>query len=302
MFSRVTEAHDTLTDKDKRADYDEYLRAQTEARALEAQLTRRASSPGMDRTDRPMPTPTITTPPQIITPPPQERTSGIQLSEQARRDALARRLLGGRPSSGAPREAPQPSMPASDPNALRRHYEQKISAVREHMSREHTAAAEGAAQKGDWVAATNAYRLAIQVNPDDADLQRALGDAQKRANEVLAEAYRKQALYEEKSGKLLEAARSWQRVAKALPDEPDPHARAAATMLKAGVDLRTAANLAQRAVTLEPKYIKHRTLLAEIYLAAGLTLNAKRELEAAARLAPDDANIVALLKRAAGKG
>jgi hypothetical protein len=38
--------------------------------------------------------------------------------------------------------------------------------------------------------------------------------------------------------------------------------------------------------------------LAEIYIAAGLTLNARRELEAAARLAPDDANIEALLKRA----
>lgn len=305
VFSRVTEAHDTLTDKDKRAEYDAYINAQDEARALEAQMTRRTSSPGMDRTDRPIPAPTISTPPQ--TPfPPQERTSGIQLSEQARRDSLARRLLGGRTSSGAPaRNTPATPVPAPDPDALKRHYEQKISAVREHMAKEHLATAERAVSSGDWVAATNAYRLAIQINPNDDDLQRALNEAQRRANEILAEAYRKQALYEEKAGKTLEAARSWQRVAKALPDEPDPHARAASCLLAANADrnadqatLRNAATLAQRAIALEPQYIKHRTLLAEIYLAAGLTLNAKRELEAAARLAPDDANIVALLKRA----
>lgn len=302
VFSRVTEAHDTLTDKEKRAEYDAYLGAQSEARALEAQLTRRTSSPGMDRTDRALQPPTITSPPVATTPPPQERTSGIQLSEQARRDALARRLLGGRTSSGAPpRDAPQPPAPTPDPGALRRHYEQKITAVREHMAKEHLTNAERAVAAGDWVAATNAYRLAIQINPDDADLQRTLADAQRKANEVLAEAYRKQASYEEKSGKTLEAAKSWQRVAKALPDEPEPHARAAACLLAVTSDLRNAATLAQRAISLEPQHIKHRTLLAEIYLAAGLTLNAKRELEAAARLAPDDANIVALLKRA-GKG
>ncbi len=300
VFSRVTEAHDTLTDKERRADYDAYLGAQNEARALEAQMARRASSPGMDRADRVMtPAPAITMPP--VTAPPPERTSGIQLSEQARRDALARRLLGGRPSSGAPRDTPQSPMPPPDTDVLRRHYEQKISAVREHMAKEHIGAAERAVAASDWVAAANAYRLAIQVNPDDAELQRALADVQRKANEVLATAYRKQAVYEEKSGKKLDAARSWQRVVKALPDEPEPHARAAACLLAAGADLRTASSLAQRAVTIEPKHIPHRTLLAEIYLAAGLTLNAKRELEAAARLAPDDANIVALLKRA-GKG
>jgi curved DNA-binding protein CbpA len=306
VFTRVTEAHDTLVDKDKRAEYDTYLAAQDEARALETQMTRRASSPGMDRTDRtPPPPPVITAPPPVVpTTPVPERTSGIQLSDQARRDALARRLLGGR---GAPVMTPQPSpavqQPSSDPDALRRHYEQKISAVREHMSKEHTGAAEAAVAANDWVAASNAYRLALQVNPDDERLQRALAEVQTKANAVLAEAYRKQAQYEEKSIKYAEAARSWQRVARALPDDSGAHFRAAWCLFKDGSEpektLREASVLAQRAVALEPKRVEYRTTLAEIYLAAGLTLNAKRELEAAARLAPDDANIEALLKRAA---
>jgi curved DNA-binding protein CbpA len=305
VFSRVTEAHDTLVDKERRAEYDAYLAAQDEARALEAQMTRRASSPGMDRTERLMtPPPTITTPPPVVpTTPLPERTSGIQLSEQARRDALARRLLGGRTAPTYASSAPP--QPTSDPDALRRHYEQKISAVRVHMSKEHVGAAEQAVAAGDWVAATNAYRLALQVNPDDERLQRALAETQTKANAILAEAYRKQASYEEKSMKYAEAARSWQRVTKALPDDAAAHYRAARCLLQDGSEpektMRTAATLAQRAVTLEPKRVDYRTTLAEIYLAAGLTLNAKRELEAAARLAPDDANIEALLKRT-GKG
>lgn len=310
VFSRVTEAHDTLVDKERRAEYDTYLAAQDEARALEAGMTRRASSPGMDRTDRtPPPPPVITSPPPVVpTTPVPERTSGIQLSDQARRDALARRLLGGRVGTPAPPTTTTPSalpQPTPDPDALRRHYEQKISAVREHMSKEHIAAAETAVAASDWVAASNAYRLALQVNPDDERLQRAVAEVQTKANAVLAEAYRKQALYEEKSIKYAEAARSWQRVTKALPEDAAAHYRAAFCLLKDGSEpektLRTAATLAQRAVALEPKRVDYRTTLAEIYLAAGLTLNAKRELEAAARLAPDDANIEALLKRA-GKG
>jgi curved DNA-binding protein CbpA len=313
VFSRVTEAHDTLVDKSRRAEYDAYLAAQDEARALEAQLTRRASSPGMDRTDHAAreaaktPAPIITSPPPVVpTTPMPERTSGIQLSDQARRDALARRLLGGRPSPApAPQTPSAQPLPMPDPDALRRHYEQKISAVREHMSREHIGTADAAAAAGDWVAASNAYRLALQVNPDDERLQRALAEVQTKANAVLAEAYRKQASYEEKSMKYAEAARSWQRVTKALPEDAGAHYRAAWCLMKDGSEpeknLRIAATLAQRAVTLEPKRVDYRTTLAEIYLAAGLSLNARRELEAAARLAPDDANIEALLKRA-GKG
>ena len=58
--------------------------------------------------------------------------------------------------------------------------------------------------------------------------------------------------------------------------------------------------MGQRAVQLEPKNADVPPMtLANVYLAAGLSLNAKRELEAALQLAPDDANTTALLKRIA---
>lgn len=283
VFSRVTEAHDTLIDKERRGEYDGYLAAQKESRDLETRLER-PTSPGMDRVEKPNATP----PP----PPTENRTSGIQLSEQARRDSLARKLLGGRQVTHS-----SPA-PAPDPDALRRHYDNKVSAVREHLVKEHIQTAERAKAAEDWVAASNAYRLALQVQPDDGAVQQALADVQGKANKVLADSYRKQAIYEEKSGKHEDAARSWQRVAKAQPDDAESHGRAAVCMLRAGIDLRTAATLAQRAIALVPTKLEHRITLAEVYLAAGLSLNAKRELEAAAQLAPHDANIEALLKRA----
>lgn len=292
VFSRVTEAHDTLVDKAKRAEYDGYLGAQTTSKELESQLARKTSSPGMDRADRePAPPPPLK--PATI---PPERSSGIQLSEQARRDALARRLLGGR--SAPPRE---PAPVAHDPDALKRLYEAKIGHVREHMVREHVAHAERAVEEQDWVAATNAYRLALQLAPDDPELKSGLDRVKDKANGVLAEAYRKQAAYEEKSGRYPEAAHSWHRVTTVAPDDLEALTHAPKCMLKAEVDLRLAATLCQRAMALEPGSVKHRLTLAEVYLAGGLTLNARRELEAAARLAPGDATIEALMKRA-GKG
>ena len=253
VFSRVTEAHDTLTDKDRRAEYDGYLeRAGRGARPRSADgaacvVARHGSHREAARR-------------------PRRRSSRLPRSRRLRRPSGRRassspskrvvmrsrgRLLGGRTG---PRRAcrasrrPRRPQPAADPDALRRHYEQKITAVREHMSKEHIATAEQAVAAGDWVGATNSYRLALQVNPDDANLQRALAEAQVKANAVLAEAYRKQAIYEEKSLKTAEAARSWQRVTKVLPDDADAHARAATCMLEEEIELRTAATLAQRAV------------------------------------------------------
>ena len=165
--------------------------------------------------------------------------------------------------------------------------------------KEHLATAEAAKTSSDWISASNAYRLALQVIPDDAAIQELLAEVQVKANSMLAESYRKQASYEEKSGRSAEASRSWQRVARAVPDDAEAHGRAAACMLRAGIDLRTAATLAPSAPSRSsPPSSSIVSPSARRYLAAGLSLNATRELEAAARLAPDDANIEALLKRA----
>jgi predicted Zn-dependent protease len=72
--------------------------------------------------------------------------------------------------------------------------------------------------------------------------------------------------------------------------------------MRASGDLHLASTLAQQAIALDPANANYRVTLANVYLAAGLTKNARRELEAAQQLAPDDGTIQSLLKRVTKAG
>ena len=78
--------------------------------------------------------------------------------------------------------------------------------------------------------------------------------------------------------------------------DPVAARRAAQAMLKASADLHRAQSYAQKAVLLDGKNVENLTVLARVYLAAGLKLNAIRELEKAAQLAPKDEMVNNLLR------
>lgn len=302
IFGRITLAHDTLTDPEARAEYDAYLATQAATRQLEEQLALDADAvPRADpKTPPPQPSPVImpSPPPEAprTTPTPSSPPSG----DQARRDALAMRLRGSRLSSIPPsRASAAPAAPSADPEALRRYHEDRVTSMRERLARQHATTAREAVAKGDWIAAMTAFRLALTVSPNDADLKREHDEAQGKANAILGEQYKKQASYEEKSGDFAAAARTWTRAAKALSVDAHCQDRAAFAILKAGGSLHEARAYAQRAVDLDPKKATYRVTLAEIFLAAGLPLNARRELDTAAQLAPGDGAIEALLKKVA---
>jgi Flp pilus assembly protein TadD len=61
-------------------------------------------------------------------------------------------------------------------------------------------------------------------------------------------------------------------------------------------DLRRAREYAARACEAEPEQAEYRRTLGQIYKAAGLKANARRELERALRLDPKDAQARAELK------
>jgi tetratricopeptide (TPR) repeat protein len=295
IFVRATDAHDTLTDAERRAEYDAYIGEQDVSKAIEAADLVIDVPPAA----APAPPPSS---PQMSVPPARSvvpQTTGVQISEQARRDALARRLMGGaRPPSGSMRAVSMSPAPPPDHDALKRHYENKMAAVRTRVVKDHLEKADAAMVRSDWgVAATN-YRAALEAAPDDPAIQASLAEAQAKASEVLYASYRKQASYEEKNGLFAEAARSWQRATRASPDDPLAHERAAFCIAKSsGGNLHEAAQLAQRAIALEPEKAAYHVTLSQVYTAAGLGLNARRELETAARLAPEDATIQALLAR-----
>ena len=186
---------------------------------------------------------------------------------------------------------------STDPDALRRHYESRVEVARERMVKEHIDQANEAMAKGEWGTALAAFKMAMAAAPNDDALRASLADAQAQATAQLSENYRRQARYEEKCLRWAEAARSWTRVAKVVPQDAEAHDRAASCLLKADGNLHEASSMAQRAITLDPQNPTFRVTLAEVYMAAGLVANAKRELEAALQMSPGNATIQTLLKR-----
>jgi hypothetical protein len=227
---------------------------------------------------------------------------------RARRDALARRLLGGRAPGHASSTkmkavtqaqiaSGQAASPQAAMDALKRRYEDRTARAKATQAKHYAETGDKAMATNDPIAAANAYRVAVTLAPDDADLRARAEVAQRAADEVLSETYERQAIYEEKSERWADAARSWARVVRARPKDARAHDRAAGAMAKSGGDLHEAARLAKIACALMPRSGTPRRTLAEVYIAAGLTLNAKRELEAAAQLSPNDVSIAELLKR-----
>jgi curved DNA-binding protein CbpA len=299
IFNRVTLAHDTLSDRERRAEYDGYLEERRRARGLEAgmadaieeaqrveaNLERQAQQTQQAQEERPI----SHTPPNV--------------DIAARRDALARRLLGGRPSH-PPREgatatsgAPPPLTAADAMASLRRRYEERVALAKAVEAKKYLANAEAALSANDPVAAANAFRIALRLAPDDSELQRKAADAQSKADALIAETYERQARYEEKNQEWEAAVRSWGRVCKVRPRDAEAHERMANAIVKARGDLHQASKIALQACELAPDNAQFRVTLALVYEAAGLGLNARRELERAAQLAPQDDNIRLMLKK-----
>jgi curved DNA-binding protein CbpA len=314
VFAKLTLAHDALSDKQRRGEYNAYLSEQRIAHAIEENLARGATQAVLaeESVARAVKADVaVSSPPAAPTgsaaPPPPPAFDPLlapKVDVGARRDTLARRLLGGRPpSASAVRTAapvnptPQP-MPAADAvAALKRRYEERMALAKTSEARKFAGQGDASVAAGDLVAAANAYRIASNLTPEDADLAKKYGVAKAKADTLLSETYTKQAHYEENNNQWTEAARSWARVCKSAPDDANAHERGAHAILKSSGDLHEGVRFGQRAVELQPENAHYRITLANCYIAAGLGLNAKRELDTAAQLAPHDDTIQAIIKR-----
>ncbi len=314
VFARVTLAHDVLTDKTQRAEYDAYLATVAHTQELEArveqgeQRVREAAAAATAPTPQAAPTEILRTPAPVTpraAPPEEPRKAppiATPIDPRARRDLLAKHLMGGRittPQASSLRPPSNPSMPAPAPDALRRHFDQKKADVARAQAAQHRQAGDRAMAAGDAIAAASAYKSALTFMPDDAELVRLHREAQVASTTALVDTYRHQAQYEEKAGRWPDAARSWGKLAELAPNDYDAQFGAAHALLMAKGSLHDAAAFAQRAVALDPNHAGPRKLLATIYLEAGLLKNARREVEAAEQLAPGDDTIAQLAKRIA---
>jgi curved DNA-binding protein CbpA len=274
--------------------------AKSESRASAGPSPPHADPPGA--AVRPAPLGAFTAPPGqgTLTPPAATNT---RVSDQLRREALAMRLKGmTRPPAKMPTEEPAPPphvarAPGAESDPLRRRYDERLEASRSHQGEKYLKQAHDAESKSDLTSAAAAYRVALTfIRSDHPEYAHAQSVIEKSAT-ALGEMYLRQADHEERSGRLEEAARSWARAAKLRPDDARAQERYANALVKVAGDMREAGQYAKKAVALAPTNPDYRCTLVNVYAAAGLALNARREAEAAAAEFPASPAVQQLLKR-----
>ena len=309
IFAQLTFAYETLTFAERRAEYDAYLSTQKQTRSME-ELLRNATAPTIDvgslgpevtlsdKPDAPATLPPPGSDPLITSAQSPARSKEM---DQARREALARKLGVNRSSNppAAVRATIPPTSQASIQAAaqeLKRRHDVIAGDSRRSQARRYVDAA-SASLKTNPAAAANALRLALTLEPDNAEIVVAHREAARLAAVALADGYLKQGDYESRHNQWPEAARSYVRAAAGMPNDPSVMHKTATALLKSGGNMHQAVDFAKKAVALAPKRIEPRLTLIEVYIAAGLPLAAKRELEQAREIAPRDDRMIELSKR-----
>jgi curved DNA-binding protein CbpA len=316
LFARVTLAHDVLTSRERRAEYDDYLQQTLRNRAMSAMLeqaprdmaavaaaveeaaaTVDAQGPGRYGQIAPPSGAPRTAPPPAAGP----VASPDEVLRQ-RREALARKLTGGgqrRPAPGPPQK-PVPAEvlqenAARAAEALQRRRDTAVADARRQQLGRHMDTGRAALDRSDFAAAANAYRIALALAPDDPQVQATCNDAMRLAAAALSEGYLKQATYEEGQSRWADAALSYSKVCAGQPENVRAHERVAHAILMSDGNVRRAVEYARKAVELSPGKAELRITLARAYAAAGLEKSAQGELDRARDLASGDAKTLALI-------
>jgi curved DNA-binding protein CbpA len=333
IFARLTEAHDTLTRSGPRTEYDAYLASLDQTRkfdqadenvavqvqAIQRQIEEEAraalnappapvsSRPGAasavpvrthERSQSPQPTSSPRPRLQSLLPP---------SDPEARKRALARKL-GGRTMSGnfaavaTPPSSPTPSSQRTEAREramddIKRLYEQRITQARVERAERYLANARLSLASKDPISAANALRIAATLVPDNPAISARVLEAQTEAESLLSGHYLAQAQYEEREGRLAEAARSYARATLGTPNARTFERAAYCALMSEGGDLRVAGEHARRAVALAPDDAQARVTLARIYVTAGMKQSGLAEFERAATLAPKDDTIRDWIRR-----
>ncbi len=328
VFKRLTEAYEVLGKKKRRAEYDEYLgtiRETTEVRetlqAVEqvAENIRRSSMPRMEAVGVPPPREALLPP---AAPAAEQEAAKVSMrppvSTAERRARVRKRLRQGLRSASTRPPPPMPEIEAEAPpsggaagrQSMIDDLRQSIRAsaavsgsgvgegapsaqVTVHMDK-----AKGAEAAGEPMVAAAELQLALAIDPDNGWLQMEYERLSKLVARAMADNYEKQACYEEKTGNWGAAAKSWARVADGRPESDEAARYTAEALVKDSGDLHRAQKYAQRAVEVGGETLPNLTVLARVYLAAGLKLNAQRELEKAAKLDPSDEMVKNLIREA----
>jgi curved DNA-binding protein CbpA len=204
-------------------------------------------------------------------------------------------------SAAAPEAAPEmasdakpeaePSRVSAPPRSRRPHVfslHSRIVRDRRARAKRLFEAAMASFAESRWLEAAGGVRLAIAFDPWNEIYKERFGEVQRKAHEERA----KQLLREGESALELRdfatALRAFGDALEYRPHDADLLHRSARLAWATGGDLHQAKEWAMAAVELDGTNASHHRVLGQIYKAAGLEANARRELEAAVAIDPKD--------------
>ena len=194
------------------------------------------------------------------------------------------------PPAAASSVGPVPAEPRKKLPPLHLHAPQlRALAERKAKSKGFFESGMAAFREGKWREAAASVRLAIAFDPWNEGFKESFGEVQRKANEVRAEQLLKEAHASLDLRHGPEALRLFEEALLYRPHDPDVNHTAARLAWLVGGDLRKAKDYAVSACELRPEVGQYRRTLGQIYKAAGLVANARRELEVALRIDPKDA-------------
>ncbi len=147
-----------------------------------------------------------------------------------------------------------------------------------------------------WLEAAAGVRLAIAYDPRNEAFRESFSSVQRRAHEEQAKLLTRKADEAWEMHDFGEAGKYYEDALNFRPYDAELCIKVARIAHQVGDDLRKAKELAGTACELEPDNPYYRLVLGKIFKAAGLKANARRELEAAVRLDPMDAEAKKELK------
>lgn len=261
VFQAMTEAYEVLSRAKRRRGYDAYLSAREETTPLDE----------VDEVDE------------------LEEIESIELDPPA-------------PSPAAKKDPSKRPIPAETPRASMRSMARAMGILQKSRGGDTrierlVADAKVAEDEGNLTGAATALSLASKWRPQDVALQREAKRLHEAAVNKKVDAYAERARYAESRGNWEEAALCWTRLAVARPADAGAARHAAEAILKAKGDLRQGVGFARRLVMTDPQDPEAHRLLGKLFAAAGKPASARRALEAALRLVPDDERTRALLEQ-----
>jgi curved DNA-binding protein CbpA len=150
-------------------------------------------------------------------------------------------------------------------------------------------------ERGQYLAAAASLKLAVSFNPEEPEYRQAYERASSKARELTAETHFKRGMMEESVGRFDAAAESFVQAAQQEPTKAVYLQKAAEASLWSG-HLIKAKDYATRAVQVDPGSVDIRIVAAKVFKAAGLKLNARRELQEALKIEPGNVEVKELLR------